>query len=328
MKSFDYKKTNIYLLFCLVLLLSGCIQNRIVSNDPGLGDVSAQSSIQLNRSKIVIVDGLNREITLQKPASRVISLAPSNTEILFAINAGSQVIGRDTLSDYPEEVKKLPEIGGNYGEFDIERIVSLQPDLVLATSLNPQELVKKLEDLDITVVYIQNPIDLEGMFENILTVAKLTGHTQDAELLVTKLNGRVEEIKNKISNIQTRPVVFYEVDGTDASAPWTSGKGTFIDTLITMAGGENLGARLNVEWAQISIEEIISQDPDLILIGDAVWGGVTVDAVKSRPGWDTLSAVKNNRVYEFDDNIVSRPGPRLIDGLESLAKLLHPELFY
>lgn len=327
MKRLTYKINRLLILFCLVLLVNGCIKKNNVSSDTDASNSLSGTPSLSSQSKIVITDGLNREITLEKPASRIISLAPSNTEILFAINAGNQVVGRDTLSDYPEIVKDIPDVGGNYGEFDIEKIISLEPDMVLATNLNPEELVKKLENLEITVVYIQNPTNLTGMYENLLTIAKLTGHTQDAELLVKKLNSRVEVVLKKISTIKERPVVFYEVDGTDTSAPWTSGKGTFIDTLINLAGGENLGAKLDVEWGQISIEEIISQDPDLILIGDAIWGGVTVEAVKSRPGWDALSAVKNNRVYEFDDNIVSRPGPRLVEGLESLAKLMHPELF-
>jgi len=328
MKVYDQLKYFSLIIFCFLFLFSGCTpENLNIETTVEVITQKIENTESFTQSRITLVDGLNREVTLDKPASRIISLAPSNTEILFAINAGSQMVGRDTLSDYPEAAKEISDVGGNYGEYDIEKIISLNPDLVIATNMSPVELVTKLEELNITVYYLPEPKNIEGMYENLLTVGQLTDHNQEAELLVEGLKKRVELINDKLQNIQERPVVFYEIDGTDASAPWTSGEGTFLDTLINMAGGKNLGSILGVEWAQISIEEIIAQDPDLILLGDAIWGGVTVDDVKSRPGWDALTAVKNNRVYEFDDNIVSRPGPRLVDGLEALAKLLHPEVF-
>jgi iron complex transport system substrate-binding protein len=134
-------------------------------------------------------------------------------------------------------------------------------------------------------------------------------------------------VQEKVANVQTKPLVFYELDSTDVRAPWTSGPGTFIDALLSMAGGRNVGSILKDPWAQISLEELVRQNPDLILLGDYTLGGVTPELVKQRTGWGTLAAVKNNKVYPFDDNRVSRPGPRLVDGLEALANLMHPELF-
>lgn len=308
---------SLAILSMVLVLMYGC------TNNPKGTPVSNL----IDTSEIKITDGLGREVILFEPAKRIVSLAPSNTEILFAIGAGNQVVGRDSFSDYPDQAKGIEDVGGGYGEFDIEKIISLSPDLVLASSLNPSELVTKLEGLNITVFYLSNPTDLEGMYKNLLIVAQLTGHTSEAEALVEELKVRVDYILTKIEKAESKPLVFYEIDGTDPAAPWTSGKGTFVDTLLNMAGGRNLGGVMDSEWAQISIEEIIAQDPDIILIGDAVWGGVTLEAVKARSAWDTLSAIKNNRAYEFDDNIVSRPGPRLVDGLEALARLLHPELF-
>ena len=131
----------------------------------------------------------------------------------------------------------------------------------------------------------------------------------------------------KIAGVAERPLVFYELDSTDVNAPYTAGPGTFIDTLISAAGGVNLGSKLSGSWVQISTEELIAQDPAIIVLGDYTWGGVTPEMVLARPGWEALSAVKNKRVFTFDDNLVSRPGPRMVDGLEAMAKLLHPELF-
>ena len=121
--------------------------------------------------------------------------------------------------------------------------------------------------------------------------------------------------------------MFYELDSTDPNAPWTSGPGTFIDTMIRAAGGENLGATLEGAWLQVSLEELIRRDPQVIILGDYTLGGVTLEMVMERLGWQGLQAVQEQRIYIFDDNLVSRPGPRLLDGLEALAKLLHPALF-
>lgn len=337
-----YSAFLLYIISIIVIIVSGCSAPPIEAPAPQSTD-SSELNIETSVPKInstpvtevlptvqdniIIIDGLGREVVLSKPAERIVSLAPSNTEILFAIGASSQVVGRDSFSDYPEKANEIDDVGGGYGEFDLEKIVSLNPDLVLASSLNPQELVTKLEGLKLTVFYLSNPNDLDGMYQNLLTVAQLTGHTSETEILVKELKTRVSNVISKIEDIESKPLVFYEIDGTDPSAPWTSGKGTFVDTLLNMAGGRNLGSVMDSEWAQISIEEIIAQDPDIILIGDAVWGGVTLESVQARPAWDSLSAIKNNKAFEFDDNIVSRPGPRLVNGLEALARLLHPDLF-
>jgi iron complex transport system substrate-binding protein len=275
---------------------------------------------------IVLTDGLSRTVTLAEPAQRVISLAPSNTEILFAVGAGAQVIGRDEFSNYPQEAASLPSVGGSFGGYNSETIVNLKPDLVLAAEINTPEQVKTLEDLGLTVYYLSNPKDLPGMYQNLLLVAKLTGHEAEANKLVETLKGREAAVEAKLSSITDKPSVFYEIDSTDPNAPYTTGPGTFMDLLINMAGGINIGSALSSSWAQISLEELIIQDPDLIILGDSNYG-VTVESVAARAGWAELSAVKEGRVYPFDDDLVSRPGPRLVEGLEELAKLIHPELF-
>jgi iron complex transport system substrate-binding protein len=264
---------------------------------------------------------------LTAPANRIISLAPSNTEILFALGAGSQVIGRDAFSDFPDQAKNVADIGGGFGELNLEAILAQNPDLVLSSMLTSAEQTKALEDAGLTVFTLGNPKNFDDLYANLDTVGKLTGHGSEADILVAELKQRVALVQEKLAKITQRPLVFYEIDGTDPNAVWTSGPGTFIDMLINMSGGDNLGANLQGEWVQISLEELIASDPDLILLGDSVWGGVTVDSVKSRAGWEALTAVQNDKIFPFDDNLVSRPGPRLVNGLEELAHLLHPDLF-
>jgi iron complex transport system substrate-binding protein len=272
-----------------------------------------------------IEDGLGRELILDEPAQRVVSLAPSNTEILFAVGAGNQVIGRDEFSDYPDQANTLPSVGGSFGDYNLEAILDLEPDLVLAAEINTPEQVKSMEDLGLTVFLLPNPTSLEEMYGNLLTVAKLTGHESETEELVEGLRERVSQVEMDIESAEDQPTAFYELDATDPSTPWTAGSGTFIDTLITMAGGENIASDMEGHL-QISVEELLVRDPQVILLGDSAYG-VTSESLSERPGWNNISALVNGRIYAFDDNLVSRPGPRLVDGLEELARLLHPDLF-
>lgn len=310
MKPNRFLHNLIYLIIFSTLLLSAC----------------APQATPTPQS-IALTDGRGKAIQLAGPAQRVISLAPSNTEILYAIGAGSQVVARESFSDFPAEVKNLPDIGGGFSELNTELILSLKPDLILAADITPAEQIQTLEDLGLTVFVLPNPLDFEGLFANLNTVGTLTGRQKEAAALVEELRGRVRSVQEKIAKAQTKPLVFYELDATEPNAPYTAGPGTFIDTLIQMAGGKNLGAEMQGSWVQVSIEELLTRNPDIILLGDYTWGGVTPEQVQARPGWEALGAVQQGQVYTFDDNLVSRPGPRLVDGLEAMAKLLHPELF-
>jgi iron complex transport system substrate-binding protein len=303
-----------FLTLLIALLLAGCATAAPASTEAPSGVPSG----------ITLIDGLGRRVTLPGPAQRIVSLAPSNTEILFAIGAGAKVVGRDEFSDYPAEAKAIASVGGSMGQYSTEAIVALRPDLVLAAEINSPELVKSLEDLGLTVYYLSNPKTLEEMYGNLEIAAKLAG--ADPAQLVDSLKARVAAVDEKVESAGEKPSVFYEIDATDPGKPYTYGPGTFGDLLIQRAGGTNIGGTLQDAYPQISLEQIVVSNPDLIILGDSM-SGVTPEAVKARSGWESLDAVKNDRIFIFDDNLVSRPGPRLLDGLEQLAVLLHPELF-
>ena len=274
---------------------------------------------------ISFTDGLGRQVALAGPAQRVVSIAPSNTEILFAIGAGQQVVGRDQYSDYPAEAAPVTDIGPTFEDLNTEQIVALEPDLILAAEINPPEQVKALEDLGLKVYYLKNPLTLEQMYGNLEIAAQLTGRETEAADLIESLQARVAAVDEKIAPLSSRPGVFYELDGTDPAKPYTAGKGTFIDLLIARAGAYNIASEIE-GYPQLSLEQVVAADPAFIILGDAAYG-VTPESVAARPGWENLSAVENGQIRPFDDNLVSRPGPRLVDGLEQLAKLLRPELF-
>ena len=275
---------------------------------------------------ISMVDGLDKHITLDQPAEKIIALSPPITEMLYAIGAGDQVIARDSFSDYPEAALSLPDVGGGFAEYDLETIISFEPDLVIAGGINTPELVGSLEDLGLTVYYLANPSDLEGTFASIETLGLLSGHEDKAEELVIGLRSRVNVVSAILEGVGEKPTVYYELDATDTAKPYTPGPNTFYSSLIEMAGGENIGEKLEFEWAQISLEQLLIEDPDLILLGDAMWG-ITPESVAERAGWDSLTAVENGEVLPFVDNLIARIGPRQVDGLEALARIFHPDLF-
>ncbi len=311
-----FKKRHIlplYVLAIATLILAACSSLASLSGNSGGGAIDLK-------------DGLNREVKLAGPAKRIVSMAPSNTEILYAIGAGGQVVGRDDFSDYPAAAKSLPSIGGNNGTYNMEAIAALKPDLVLASELNTPEQVSSLEKLNLTVYYLKNPADLNGLYVNLQIVAQLTGTQSQADTLIQGLKQRVSAVTSKLANVTDHPKVYYELDATDPTKPYTAGPGTFVNSLMTMAGGQNVGGTLKDAYAIISPEVLITQNPDIIVLGDSAYG-VTPDSLSKRPGWEAIAAVKNNKIYPFDDNLVSRPSPRLVDGLEALAKIVHPELF-
>jgi iron complex transport system substrate-binding protein len=275
---------------------------------------------------ITLIDGLKREVKLAKPAQRIISIAPSNTELLFAVGASAQLIGRDDLSDFPAEAKAIQDVGSAFGKLNTEAIVALKPDLIIAAEINAPEQVKTLEDLGLTVYWLANPLDFAGLSENIKIVGKLTGRTAEADQVSQSIEARYTAVIEKVATSSKKPTVFYEIDATDPTKPYTTGPGTFVDKLIDLAGGYNIGRALKDQFAQISSEELVKADPDMIVLGDSLYG-VTAESIAQRAGWDKLSAVKSGAVFAFDDNLATRPGPRLIDGLEAFAKLFHPELF-
>ena len=293
---------------------------------PAAAPAPAASPLPPTAASLTLTDGLGNTLTLAKPAEHIVSLAPSNTEILYAVGAGGQVVGRDEFSDYPAEAKSLPSVGGSMGKFDLEAIAKMKPDLVLASGFNTPDLVKSIQDLKIPVYYLQNPTTLDEMYANLITVGRLTGREANAQDLVTSLKNRVKAVAERLGDVKDRPVVFYELDGTDPAKPYTSGPGTFIDQLIAMAGGQNAGAKLSQQWAQISLEQVVVVNPDIIFLGDGAYG-VTPDMVAARPGWSVIKAVQQKKIYDFDDNTVSRPTNRLVDALENLAKVIHPEKY-
>jgi iron complex transport system substrate-binding protein len=275
---------------------------------------------------IVVIDDLGSEIILEEPAQIIISISPNLTEILFGIGAGDRLVGRDSNSQFPEGALKAVDLGAMWDGIPVEDILALEPDLILAGEIFAPDAIQELRDLGLTVYWQANPVDFDGLYENIKDIAILTGTEKEAEILVNSLNDRVVLLEGKLEGVEEIPLVFYELDASDPANPWTTGAGTFISYIINKAKGQNLGDVLDGEWVQISSEELIAQNPDYILLADALYG-ITPESVAKRAGWSEISAVTEGKLLPFDPFILSVPGPRLVDGFEQLAEMIHPELF-
>jgi iron complex transport system substrate-binding protein len=275
---------------------------------------------------IVVIDDLGTEIILEEPAQIIVSISPSLTEILFGIGAGDRLVGRDSNSQFPEGALEAADLGGMWEGIPVEDILALEPDLILAGEIFAADAIQELRDLGLTVYWQANPEDFDGLYENIKDIAVLTGTEDEALSLVISLQERVSILEGKLEGVEDMPLVFYELDASDPSNPWTTGAGTFISYIINKAKGQNLGDALDGEWVQISSEELVAQNPEYILLADALYG-ITPESVAERAGWSEISAVINGNLLPFDPFILSVPGPRLVDGFEQLAEMLHPELF-
>ncbi len=338
----NHKKLTLFFtsLLALSLLLGACAPTAPVTDVPAAPEVAAPEVVAAEEVPVAepteepapitmtVTDDLGQTIELDGYPQAIISISPSTTEILFAIGAGEQLVGREDMSLYPEEALGIPSVGALWGELPTEAILAMEPDLIVAAEIISEDQAQALRDLGLNVYWQANPTTYEELWENLRDFAVLTGHEEETEILIADLEARVKTVQEKIMPLSYshRPSVFYELDATDPSAPWTAGSGTFIDYIITMAGGFNAASELQGDYTQISTEELIAINPQTILLADALYG-VTPEIVAERPGWDAITAVAENAVYPIDPNIMSVPGPRLVNALEETAKILHPEVF-
>lgn len=278
-------------------------------------------------ASMTITDVAGRKVTISGTPQRIISLAPSNTEILFALGVGSNLVAVDDFSDYPAEAKALPKIGGTSDKYNFEQIVALKPDLIFAAGITSPDALKKLDDLKLTFVVLGvAKTTLDSILTDISLAGQITGRADQAKQLTDSMKQKVDAIKAKVATAKTKPRVYWELDATDPTKPYTVGPGTFVDDIITLGGGVNVFANASSPYPQVSAEQVVAANPEVIILADAAYG-IPVESVLNRPGWQKIDAVQNKHVYPIDDNLVSRPGPRVVDGIEAAAKLIHPELF-
>jgi len=308
------KFTPALMLVLLLFVISACTQPNDAHSDMEQGG---------NEYKVVLEDDRGRKIQLFKKPQRIVSLAPSSTETLFALGLEERIAGVTEYCNYPPAALEKPKAGG-FSEPNIERIVSLEPELVVAVRLQEEELAR-LEELGIPVI-ILNPTTLEDVYRSMELLGQATGEEESAHLLVTETKTRVDAVKEKLSKIpeKERIRVYYEVS---ADPPMSVGCTSFIHELLETAGGNNIFADVEVEYPKVSAEAVVSRDPQVMLFPEYHGSeGLQSGEIVNRPGWGTISAITEERIFGIGPDKISRPGPRVAEIIEEMAAIFYPEL--
>ena len=268
-----------------------------------------------------VTDRLGRVVRIPSDPVRVVSLAPSVTEVVYALGQDYRLKGVTQFSNYPPEAMNLPRVG-SYVHLDVEKIVSLRPDLCLAIKDgNPIDAIRRLERLNIPV-YAVDPRNLDAVMEMISDVGDLLDAGRQAEMIVNNMKERIEKIKSTVRGIQEKPRVFFQIG---VSPIVSVGTQTFLHELITLAGGYNLTGG-EIPYPRVTVEQVLAMEPDVLIIS-SMTRGQSFEIVKAQwKRWENIPAVKNNRIYLVDSDIVDRPSPRLVDGLELLVRYINPQL--
>ncbi|MHC1785201.1 MAG: ABC transporter substrate-binding protein [Anaerolineaceae bacterium] len=321
------------ILLILTFNLNACNTSAPVATDSPVVSITTEEPVvvvteaaTISAFPMTITDDNGREVTIDSIPTKIVSLSPSITEILFAVGAGPVVIGDTEYCDYPPEAVTLTKIGGYSAKsMSIETIVSLDPDLVLAEGGGHKAAIEALEQAKITVVAIDSK-SFDDIYANIELVGRITDNNFKAAAVVGEMKARVDTIEEKVASIPEgeRLTVFWEVWDEPLM---TAGPRTFISQMIQLAGGDSIFPELTEDWPAVSAEEVVKRKPAVIMGPDSHGDKLLAEQLAARSGWDQVDAVKNNRIFIIDGNTSSRPGPRIVDALESIAKSLYPDLF-
>ncbi|HYN90209.1 MAG TPA: cobalamin-binding protein [Ardenticatenaceae bacterium] len=272
---------------------------------------------------LTLEDTLEREVTVSARPARIVSLAPSNTEILFALGAGDQVVGVTEFCNYPPEAQSREKVGGFAANtISVEKIVALEPDLVFSAGEIHRPVIEALDQAGITV-FALDAVDFDELYANIAAVGRLSGHAEEAATVVQAMQDRMAAVAATTRAIpeEERPQVFYELWHEPLT---TAGPRTFVGQLIELAGGENIFGDVSEDYPEISAEEIVERDPTVILGPSTHADELAPEKLRARSGWEAIQAVSEERIYLVDGDMVTRPGPRLVDALEGMARSFHP----
>jgi len=306
---FKLRQIATALLLCAILIVCSCSQ-------PTLSPAPETTSATRD-----FVDEAGRKVTIPAKIERFVSLAPNLTEIAYAVGAGDRLAGNTTFCDYPPEAKKVVKVGDTL-QPSIERILALRPQLVLVSTASQLEAFTKQLNEHQIAVYVTDPRDLEGVFRSILSVGDLLNESVAASELVKQLRARSERVEHAVAGLP--PVsVFFQLSGQPL---YTAGKSSFVTNLIERAGGRSVTSDVNEAWPRLSDEAALASRPEAVIM---LSGGAMGAAANTKvaTALRTSPAVQNGRVYAIDGDLLTRPGPRLVDGLEQIAHALHPEAF-
>jgi iron complex transport system substrate-binding protein len=281
---------------------------------------SAPSAAVTAAFPVTVSDFQNRTVTVPKRPERVVSIGPSITEFLFALGAGARVVGTDDFSDEPAAAKAIDKVGGIKVNF--EKVVALRPDLVLIVKFS-DGTIEKLTSAGLLVVVV-DPQTASDVARTATLLGRAVGAEGDA--LARDIQKKVDDVRAKTATATTKPRVYHEIDASDPTKIFTVGPGSYINDLIDIAGGVNVAAKATTAYPQLSAEEILRADPEVIVLGADSYSAKP-EEVAARAGWGVITAVKNKRFGTIEPNLINRPGPRIGDAADAYARIVHPELY-
>jgi iron complex transport system substrate-binding protein len=309
----------------LTLGLSGCAEPGGGATTTAPGTTPTVTQEPLVSFPLTIKDGTGREVTFAKAPTKIVSLSPSNTEIVYALGLGDKLVGNTTYCDYPAAAKTVTKVGG-YSTAEVEKIVDLQPDLILASNIHMSKVVPQLVNLNLPV-FVLDPRNLQDVLNSITLAGKVLNAQVQARDLVKSMQDRIDVVKAKTANlpdaqkVRTLLLIWHD-------PPMTVGPNTFIYELITLSGGASVSKGMADGFPTMGLEAIISADPQVV-VTTGMGGGdnLTLQYVNDEVRLKDIPARKTNRIYEVNQDLTNRMGPRVVDALEAMAKLIHPELF-
>ncbi|KRG15865.1 ABC transporter substrate-binding protein [Lederbergia galactosidilytica] len=325
--------TSIAIILLLFTLLTGCGANA----DPNTEqpeESKNQNQITEEQSSgdevafpVTMKDATGKEVEIKEEPKRIVSLMPSNTEIVFALEKGDNLVGASTEYDnYPEEVNEIEKVAANF-ELNVEKVLSLKPDLVLAHGSNLttwESGLKQLEDSGVTVLVIEDAQSFKAVYQTIETIGKALGKKDEANEIVENMQAKLADITEKTTEIANdeKKSVFVEI--SPAPEIYAAGTGTFMNEMLEAIHSENIVEEEG--YPTLNEEAVIKSNPDVIIVNYS-YVEDAVDQVLQRAAWKDVTAVKEKQVYQVDEDLVSRSGPRIIEGVEELAKAIYPEAY-
>ena len=302
----------------LAVLVAACGQQASQDGSTG-GDTGGGT--EASAFPVTVEDSLGRQVRIESRPEQIGSMAPSATETLFAVDAGNRVAGVTTADDYPQEVENIEKIG-DYQQMNTEKIASLGIDLILHSFDGfTEEQAESLEQKTGAKVVVLNPTSVEEAIDSVSTVGKAVGNVEKAQVVEERLQSELNQLEQQLEGLP-QPTVFYEI-GYDPL--FTVGPGSFVQDAIRIARGENVTADAQQAYPQYSVEKLLQDDPEYYLAGRS--SGVTVEQIKSRPPYSSLQAVQQDQVFVINDDLVNRPGPRIVEGVREIAVTIHPDAF-
>ncbi|MGD6779525.1 ABC transporter substrate-binding protein [Sutcliffiella horikoshii] len=317
-------------LILIVGILTGCgstsEQTNGNVNDAAIDEsTGGEQQSQNSAFPITITDDSGQEIIIEKEPESIISMQPSNTEIAYALGLGDKMIGVSDYCNYPAETADVEKVGGQ--DMNAEMILTLMPDVIFVTDYHHQNhdtILKQYEEAGISVIVIGSESSFADVYETIEMIGKATGTTVKAEELVANMKERLLAVQEKAKQVTEKKKVWVEV--SPAPDIFTTGQGTFMHEMLESIQAENAAG--NQEgWVKLTEEEIVQLNPDVIITTYGYYVDNPKEGVMGRSGWGEVPAIKDGNVHDVDSDTVTRPGPRLIEGVEHLAKLIYPEIF-